>query len=256
MRVRRALVVMVVAVLAVPVAAIGADTVVHESAAHASSPSASLAIAPDSTVAATTPTPTPTPIEAAAPAAPEKVVTIGDSIMAGYRLDASQAWPALLAASDGIDVTNLACSGAGFIAVGGCGADYEGLIAQAVAADPDVVIIQSSDNDLGESADALQAATTRTVDDLQAALPDADIIAFSTLWDQPGWTPAEVADSSASLQSAVEGVQGTYIDLGQPIAGDPAFLQADSEHPTVAGQQALAQAIENALAAADVVLTP
>src|SRR5689334_3150929 len=69
-----------------------------------------------------TPTPTPTPV------GPARVVTIGDSIMAGYGLDDGQAWPDLLAAQDGESIANVSCSGAGFIAVGGCGTTFDGLL--------------------------------------------------------------------------------------------------------------------------------
>jgi acyl-CoA thioesterase I len=182
-----------------------------------------------------------------APAAPQRIVTIGDSIMAGFRLQPAQAWPALLGATDGIPVTNLGCSGGGFVAVGSCGSDFDGLIPQAVAAQPDLVIVQSSDNDEGVGAEKLAAATTRTLADLRAALPEARIVAFGTMWDKPRTAPAEIAASSGDLQAATDAVGGTFIDLGEPIAGQPALLQSDDEHPTVAGQQVLLQAIRTAL---------
>jgi acyl-CoA thioesterase I len=223
-----------------------------------------------------------------------RVATIGDSIMAGNGLDADQAWPMLLGARDAVSVANLGCGGAGFVAVGDCDTDYSGLVAAAAADHPDVVIIQSSDNDFGEDDDDIATATTATVASLRAALPNARIIGFSTLWDQPGELPDQVASTSDDLRSAVEAVGGTFIDLGQPVAdqavrdgeyddasddpsdgddgdsddGDdpatpaptpspsataaPRMLQADFEHPTAAGQQLLAEAIQAALDAAGI----
>lgn len=185
---------------------------------------------------------TPAPRVGAPIASDDSLVTIGDSIMAGYGLDDSStaAWPVLLGEQTGAPVTNDSCSGAGFIAVGDCGTDYDGLIDQAAAAKPGLVIIQSSDNDLGQDPTALATATTQTVDALHAAVPDARIVGLSTLWDQPGAIPDEVPQSSADLQQAVTAVGGTFVDLGQPIAGQDGLLQSDSEHPTDLGQRALA----------------
>lgn len=182
------------------------------------------------------------------------IVTIGDSIMAGHGLSdpGSTAWPVLLGEATGTSVTNDSCSGAGFIAVGSCGTDFAGLIPAAVDAAPDLVVVESSDNDEGEDPVALAAATMATVKALHAALPHAWIVGLSTLWDQPGGTPAEVRQSSTDLERAVDVVGGTYIDVGQPIAGRAGLLQSDDEHPTVIGQQVLAVSLMDDLRAARV----
>ncbi|MGN6326747.1 SGNH/GDSL hydrolase family protein [Pseudolysinimonas sp.] len=193
-----------------------------------------------------TPTPTPTPV------GPARVVTIGDSIMAGYGLRAGQAWPALLAVEDRESVANLSCSGAGFIAVGECGTAFDGLIDQAVAANPQLVIIQSSDNDVDEDSAELAQATTATVATIRQRLPHARIVGFGTLWDQPGVVPGEIAESSDDLKAAVTAAGGVYLDLGQPLAGEPTLLQSDSEHPTAAGQQVLAGVIRRTLLGAGI----
>lgn len=188
----------------------------------------------------------------------QHVATIGDSIMAGYGLDSEdRAWPTLLAAKEHFAVTNVACSGAGFINDGdACNTHYDGLVSKAVAAKPSVVIVQSSDNDMGESAADIQRATSETIEDIHAALPHAEIVGLSTLWDQPGSIPDEVAVSSDALEAAVTAVHGKYVDIGQPIAGGHGLLQSDSEHPTVAGQRVLAAAIGKDLRKAGVQLAP
>lgn len=183
---------------------------------------------------------------------PSRIVTIGDSIMAGLNLDPSEAWPAVLGDENDATVTNLGCSGAGFIAGGTCGTDFRGLIAKAVAARPQLVIVQSSDNDLGQSPAQLTAATRDTLVELRRALPNVRIVGFNTLWDQPGTEPTEVAYSSQALSAALRTVHGTYIDIGQPLRANPNLMQADSEHPTAAGQRVLAAAIVAALQRANI----
>ncbi|WP_066516887.1 SGNH/GDSL hydrolase family protein [Curtobacterium ammoniigenes] len=178
---------------------------------------------------------------------PSRVVTIGDSIMAGLNLDPSEAWPAVIGDERDATVTNLGCSGAGFIAGGTCGTDFRGLIAKAEATKPQLVIIQSSDNDLGQSPAKLTAATDATLVELRRALPHATIVGFNTLWDQPGTAPTEVTYSSEELRDALREVKGTYIDIGQPLRGTPGLMQSDHEHPTAAGQRVLAAAIIAAL---------
>lgn len=187
------------------------------------------------------------------PPAPVRIVTIGDSIMAGYGLDPADAWPALLATDEGATVTNLGCSGAGFVSVGDCDVSFDGLIDEAVAADPDIVIIQSSDNDDGED-DLLAGATMSTLVALRDALPRARIVGLSTLWNQPWEEPDEIDASTDALEDAVRAVGGTFVDIGQPLSDDPDLMQFDDEHPTAAGQEALLEAILAALAGEGVTL--
>ncbi len=213
--------------------------------------------AADSTPSATplpaAPERTPDPDQTAPPTLDAPViVTIGDSIMAGYGLDTGDDWPSLMAARTGASVTNLACSGAGFIAEGDCGTDYSGLIDAAIAASPTVVILQSSDNDDGESDESLDDAAMSIVVALRTALPHTSIIGISTLWNQPYDEPDEVASSSIALQTAVEAVGGTFVDIGQPLQNGEGLMQFDDEHPTAAGQQVLLDAITSALAGAGI----
>lgn len=195
------------------------------------------------------------PATAAAPTgAAHTVVTIGDSIMAGYGLPAGAAWPELLAQQSGLDVVNLACSGAGFTAVGACGTDFDGLVSEAVRAAPDVVIIQSSDNDEAATPEEIRSATASTVADLHRALPTARIIGLSTLWNDHAGAPASIGAATAALKDAVDAADGTFVDIGQPLAGNTGLLQGDDEHPTTAGQEALLHQINGALDASGVVL--
>lgn len=216
---------------------------VSSRAAQPASPSARASIAPSAT---------PTASAAPAPAsvgAHQVVVTIGDSIMAAYGLDDDEGWPELLATGTSSKLVNLACSGAGFIAVGSCGSDYAGLIPQAVQARPTLVIVQSSSNDMGQSDAAIDRATSTTLAALRAALPDATIVALSTVWNEESSPPAEVASSSAAIQHAVLAQRGIYVDLGQPLEGHAEWMQSDDVHPTADGQRVLAESVRAQLAA-------
>ncbi|MEJ1229601.1 MAG: hypothetical protein WDM88_01560 [Galbitalea sp.] len=54
----------------------------------------------------------------------------------------------------------------------------------------------------------------------------------------------------------VAAVGGEYLDIGQPLAGHREWLQFDDVHPTVQGQQVLAQAITAALQDAKILPAP
>ncbi len=198
----------------------------------------------------------PTAVPDAAPTAGTvTVVTIGDSIMAGYGLDPSTAWPALLASETGADVANLACSGAGFATPGSCGTDFGGLLEQATALRPRYVILQSSSNDEGVSTQTLEDATTATVEAVHQDLPGATIVGLSTIWKDADSAPEVVQVSSDALRTAVDAVGGVYIDLGQPLSSTGDLMQADQIHPTAEGQQDLSTAIGAALTAHGIDLT-
>lgn len=108
------------------------------------------------------------------------VVAIGDPIMKGHGLSARQAWPAILAASNNWNPTNLACDGAGFAAAGDdndCGDDFSGLVDEAVVLHPVLIIISGSSRDLG----TLRTETIPVVGSLRAKLPTTTIVGISTV---------------------------------------------------------------------------
>lgn len=251
MRSTRAFAIVVAAAAALLLSGCATTTALAENGASASGVSA--AVIPGDPGSSAPETPAPVPLSRDADGT-VRVVTIGDSIMAGYGLDPATAWPVLLGEQDGVSVTNLGCSGAGFTTPGGCGQDYAGLIPKAVAAKPDLVIIQSSDNDQGAAIPEIDNATDNTLRKLRSALPHAVIVGLSTLWDQPADPPRTIAASSAALRRAVGDVDGAFVDVGQPLAGQDGLLQADDEHPTVAGQQVLVGVVTHALARVGVTL--
>ncbi|MFT4210459.1 MAG: SGNH/GDSL hydrolase family protein [Microbacterium sp.] len=179
-------------------------------------------------------------------------VMIGDSIMSGYGLETSQAWPALLADTEPLQLTNLACGGTGFVAVGDCGTDYAGFIPAVAALAPQLVVIESSSNDFDLPADQIAVATEDTVQQLHDAAPYALIVGLSTIWNDDTDVPGDVDVTSAALEQALDEVDGVFIDVGQPLAGHPEWMQDDDVHPTAAGQRVIAAVVAAKLKAAGV----
>lgn len=176
-----------------------------------------------------------------------RIVTIGDSLMSGYGLDLGEAWPTLLANKTHVTLTNLSCGGMGFVVAGDCGTAYSGLVPALAALQPDVVIVQSSSNDFDEDPANLRAATISTVDEMHQAAPDAVVVGLSTIWNDEEESPDEVATTSNDLRDAIALVNGVFVDVGQPLAGHPNWMQADDVHPTAAGQRAIEEAVRTQL---------
>jgi acyl-CoA thioesterase-1 len=206
--------------------------------------------APTPTASSTTTlTSTPTPSPSPPAAAPPVVVAIGDSIMKGYGLTPAEAWPAILGHARKWKVTNLGCDGAGFVTVGNlddCGDVFSGLIRQAVALKPTIVLISGSSNDFGVDNTELLNQTVATVQAIHTAIPAALIIGISTVWGDTE-PPAQINDVNEQLRQAITDVQGIYIDIGRPLAGQRELLQDDDTHPTVDGQRVLEAAIAAAM---------
>ncbi len=182
-----------------------------------------------------------------------RVVTVGDSLMSGYGLSRSKAWPDLLAKDEHFSLVNLACGGMGFVVAGDCGTPYSGFIPAVIALDPDLVIIESSSNDFGELAADIDQSTLETMQQLRDGLPDVPIVALSTIWNDDLELPEDVDVTSLALQSAATATGATYLDVGQPLAGHPELMQFDDVHPTAAGQRAIATAVAGVLATAGVI---
>jgi acyl-CoA thioesterase I len=174
-----------------------------------------------------------------------RVAVIGDSIEAGLGLDAGQAWPDLLAVDRRWGLDNLSVSGAGFVATGSGGTTFDAQVDAAIADDAQLVLIGASDNDLGEDTATVSAAMQTAVDRLHAALPNARIIGYDAL--SGAASDDDLAPLDAALQTAVTSDGGVWIDLGEPYRDQDGLVQADGEHPTAAGQQAIAAVALSAL---------
>ncbi|WP_223227614.1 SGNH/GDSL hydrolase family protein [Leifsonia xyli] len=166
---------------------------------------------------------------------------IGDSIESGLGVEPSEAWPALVAADLRWELDNLSVAGSGFVTRGDGDEDYTAQIERAIATKAQIVLIGASDNDLGQDIDEVSAAMTAVVGRLKKALPGAQLIGFSALSGAVG--DDQLAPLDSALKSVVTGAGGEWLNLGQPYRGVNGRVQDDGEHPTVAGQQAIASVV-------------
>ncbi len=176
------------------------------------------------------------------------VVAIGDSIMDGHGVTPSRAWPQLIGQATDWQLTDLASDGSGFATVGDDGDTFYDQAAEAVALNPDIVILAASSNDLDEDPDTVAQATSATFDYLHEALPHTRIIALNAFWgaDTP---PNSLGELDTAVENAAEATGAHYLDIGQPLAGHPELMQFDEVHPTAKGLLVLAAAIAKAIRA-------
>jgi acyl-CoA thioesterase-1 len=175
------------------------------------------------------------------------VAVIGDSIMDGHGLQTmSEAWPDVVAADNDWTLDNLSADGDGYVKVGNDGTTIEDQVEMAVALHPDVVILAASSNDLGESDASVKAAIDAAVGKLHAALPNAEIIGVTPIWNESA-SPAQLVQFGDDMEEAVLAAGGDYLDIGNPLSGKPQDMQAGDVHPDPAGQQAIATAVETML---------
>lgn len=185
---------------------------------------------------------------AAAPVAERPVaVAIGDSIAFGKGIRQDQAWPSLVAKVHDWRLTDLAVSGSGFLHPGWNRTTFQQQVDQAVKLKPEYILIAATRNDRLEDPTALAQKSTELVGTLRTTFPHAHIIGVTAIWgsDQPPSTITMVDDA---FQSAIEAVDGTFVDIGFPLVGHPEWLQPDGIHPTPAGQEIVAKTIEAKLA--------
>ncbi|UFS59821.1 SGNH/GDSL hydrolase family protein [Subtercola endophyticus] len=216
------------------------------STAAPSAPSTAAAPAPSTPGTAFTPqlgTPAPTGTASAEASQRPVVAAIGDSIMDGHNVGADQAWPVLVSEANDWQLTNLSIDGTGFVQLGNDGNTFESQVVEAGEMDATVVIISASSNDLGQDPDTLAQATLATMASLRAQLPNAQIVALSAFWGDTA-PPPQLTDIDNDLQNAAAATGATYIDIGQPLAGEPDLMQSDDVHPTAQGLVHLAAAID------------
>jgi len=189
------------------------------------------------TVATATPDPEPAPM----------MLVFGDSWTHGLAAtDSAHAYPQLTANLLGWDVTSLGENGSGYLRPGELGGFYGTRVAELdPSLDPDVVIVQGSINDRGESLSALPRAAKAVWGAFERVYPDADLI---VLGPAPSALPADenvVRIDKALAQLAEE--EG--VDYISPISEEwlvetniDTYIDAKAaHHPSNAGHAYLAE---------------
>jgi acyl-CoA thioesterase-1 len=186
------------------------------------------------------------------PATPTKrpvAVFIGDSYTQG-----SGKWPGMVAKAQRWEMVNLARGGTGYAArltgqtaQKGCGLDecpnFVEMADVAIKRKPDVVVVAGGRNDGGvDIADPTHTLFRKVRD----ALPEARIIAIQPMWDASPY-PGFLVGYGRVIRKEVEAVDGDYVKIGNPLAGRPELVKDDGVHPTTAGQEVLAEAINEAM---------
>ncbi len=211
--------------------------------------------------AAGEPQPSGTPTQSLTPGsaadAREVAVFIGDSYTVGAGTSLSgTGFPAMLGAMRGWEVVNLGISGTGYATdrdeswcpPAGC-LDYAGVIPDAVAHDPDVVVVSGGRNDLSRNTiDELEPAVADFYAQLREALPNARIVVTSPIWDDPP-PPRALLELSDVVEREATRVGAEYLDLGDPLEGRPDLIAPDGLHPNEEGLRLIAERIDELLSA-------
>lgn len=191
-----------------------------------------------------------------APAAEQATAAfLGDSYTAGIGASepvANHRWTHVVADRMGWQEVNLGRGGTGYRTVAanvGCGFDfcpsYIGMLPELTASNPDVIVISGGRND--GTADIRREAN-QLFYNVTARFPDAHKYVTSPVWDA-GTTPDFINQQTNLLQQVAQDHGFLFLDIGQPLAGNPDMIAPDGLHPNDDGHEALANAVVGALTA-------
>lgn len=190
----------------------------------------------------------------AADALAKTVAVIGDSYAAGVGAGqplAASGWAGRLGLNQGWSVANRAHPGTGYFtsvsefAQETCGLGYcprySEMIDEVADLDPQLVLVSGGREDAKVDAELEAEAIRDFYTELRAKLPNAKIVAFNALWDSTK-APASINAMSAQVRSAAQAVGGTYVSIGQPLAGRAELISPDGVHPNPGGHVAIFEA--------------
>lgn len=194
---------------------------------------------------------TPSPPAIATPTIVPNVAFIGDSYTAGIGTSNPRLrWTSLLTAEMDWVEQNLGQGGTGYLVTTSkaCGKDYcpnfQEMAAETSKVEATVVMVSGGRNEYKLGLTELEPAIAATMQKIRATVPDAKIIALSPLWDDDP-VPAGLTEMGDVVRAQVEAVGGTYLDLGQPLAGRPDLIAPDGGHPNDAGHAEIARVVRD-----------
>ena len=181
-------------------------------------------------------------------APPVRAVFLGDSYTVGVGATAPT-YAQQVADRMGWVRIDAAQSGTGYVADGGGGdrAPFGDRVDDVAAADPDVVVVQGSVNDVGADPGDVGAAAGALYAELTVAVPGARVVVLGPP-DAPGVPRDAVEAVRDALAGAADEAGLTFAD---PITGGwlapPEDVYADGLHPDDEGHAALADGLVAAL---------
>jgi lysophospholipase L1-like esterase len=197
----------------------------------------------------------PRPVEASAQATPRTDFSFGSdqtqaplpvALFVGDSYTSPDQWPSKVAQTLGWDHANVAIPGTGYTAANtlSCAREscppYAERLAQVTEDRVDMVIIAGGRNDTNNP-DEFRGAVNGTIDAAAAKYPDARIVLTTPIWDDDS-APESLLTKIAVIQDVAAQRGVTLVDLGQPLAGHPDFVNDDGIHPNEAGASAIADA--------------
>jgi lysophospholipase L1-like esterase len=151
-------------------------------------------------------------------------------------------FPALVAATLHVRQQSFYLDNAGYAKTSSSGKTYADLVAQVIAARPDVVVVTGGRNDRADDPGTLASGATALFAALHAGLPNAEIIAVSPWWGDSAH-PAVLQSLGTAVQHGVTAVGGNYLNLSDPLFGHPEWM-ANAADPNDLGYQAIAASLE------------
>ena len=176
------------------------------------------------------------------------VAFLGDSYAAGAGASApANGWADRVSLQQGWVEKNLSRNLTSYSTAGESGGtSYRSRLGALVATGAQIVVVSGGRNDVGVAATQFQADVRATLAGIHAGLPKATIVVVSPIWGNDP-APARLIAVGVIVRAEAARVGATYLDIGEPLAGQPALLGPDGWHPNDAGHAAIAAAVEKAL---------
>lgn len=180
-----------------------------------------------------------------------RAVFLGDSYVAGTGASTpSKRWTSLVADDEGWAEINLGQGATGYVS-GGLGDgqqdQYASRIQKVKAANPDVVFVSGSQNDLTFPADQVAAAIRTTLTKIHKAVPDAHLVVVGPV--NPGAIVAGTRANDKVVQDVAADLGATYISSIDPGSTftEQGDYWTDGQHPSDSGHQHIADRVEAGL---------
>ncbi|AZF93607.1 hypothetical protein SEA_EYES_30 [Gordonia phage Eyes] len=192
---------------------------------------------PETTYSLAPPSPLPAPV---------RMAVIGDSMSKGTPQN-KMVWPEIVAEARGWKLTNAAGGGGGYVNGVARNRAFRNQINAALERLPKVIVVAGSRNDRNADPAEVQRQATELLTTIRTRAPQAKVVVVGPIWDYNTPTP-QVRAVNDAVRAAAVGANAQFLDaLGENWLPTRDLVQADSTHPTDAGQQAIADRMNRVL---------